>query len=392
MQRAGGPVQRTGFPTETYDRDAMAKSGKKALAILTSGGDSPGMNAAIRAAVRVAGAQGVPVLGVEHGYDGLMDGRFRELSLRLADGTLCPTAEVDVAGNVGGTILGSVRSPGFLKKEGRAKAIAAMREAQVGGLIVVGGNGSLTGAHALAAECDVPVVGMPASIDNDIGCTSTAIGVDTALNTIVEACDRISDTARAHRRAFVVEVMGRHCGYLAMASAVAVAADAVLFREQGRSEKQLVDAAEAVLRRGFDPQRKKSRVLIVKSEGVEMATEVLVRELQERIKKDLPGVDVRGTVLGHVVRGGNPSHLDRMVAGRLGLAAVQALLDGKSDEMTAWQPPAGPAGGRATEDPSVVLFPIAKVLEETTALLDGSSPVMRRRVKMMEQHQGVLAL
>src|SRR3954470_3992712 len=145
------------------------------IAVLTSGGDSPGMNAAIRAVVRVAAAKGVGVLGVEQGYDGLIDGRFRELTRKMSGGTLAPDPEIDLLGNLGGPILGSVRSPRFMTKEGRAQAIAKLREAKAGGLVVIGGNGSLTGAHALVKECDLPVVGLPASIDNDIGCSATAI-------------------------------------------------------------------------------------------------------------------------------------------------------------------------------------------------------------------------
>ena len=358
------------------------------IAVLTSGGDSPGMNAAIRAMARVAGAKGVRLVGVEHGYDGLIDGRFRELTAELSGGQVTPLPEVDVIGNAGGTILGSVRSTRFLQPEGRAQA--AKNLAVFAGLLVIGGNGSLTGAHVLAAEQGVKVVGLPASIDNDIGCTGTCIGVDTALNTIVDACDRISDTARAHRRAFVVEVMGRHCGYLAMASAVAVGADAVMFREQGRGEDALVAAAADVIRKGFGAGRGKRRVLLIKAEGVEVPTDRLVKRAQEAIAAELPGVDVRGTVLGHLVRGGAPTYQDRMVAGRLALAAVDALLDGKTDEMVAWQPPV--PGGTPTADPHVFRYPLEKVLEETKALIDGSSPVTRRRVKMMEANEGTLAL
>jgi 6-phosphofructokinase 1 len=358
------------------------------IAVLTSGGDSPGMNASIRAAARVAGAKGATLVGVEHGYDGLIDGRFRELTMELSGGRIAPLPDVDVIGSAGGTILGSVRSMRFMKPEGRA--LAAKNLADFAGLIVIGGNGSLTGAHALATEHGVKVIGLPASIDNDIGCSGTAIGVDTALNTIVEACDRISDTARAHRRAFVVEVMGRHCGYLAMASAVAVGADAVMFREQGRGEDALVAAAADVIRRGFAADRGKRRVLIIKAEGVEVPTDRLVKRAQEAIAADLPGIDVRATVLGHLVRGGNPSYQDRMVASRLAYAAVDAILEGKTDEMCAWQPPM--PGGATTMDPSVFRFPLDKVLEETKALIDGSSPVTRRRVKMMEANEGTLAL
>ena len=199
----------------------------KSLAILTSGGDSPGMNAAIRAVVKVAAAKGLRVVGVEQGYEGLIDGGFRELTRASQDSAgRVPTAEIDAMAGAGGTMLGSARSARFREPDGRAQAAHNLRG--IDGLIVIGGNGSLTGAHLLSQEHGATrVVGIPASIDNDVGCTSTAIGVDTALNTIVQSCDRISDTARAHRRAFVVEVMGRQCGYLAMASAVAAGADAV---------------------------------------------------------------------------------------------------------------------------------------------------------------------
>ncbi len=360
----------------------------RSIAVLTSGGDSPGMNACVRAIVRVAAAQGVRVLGVEHGYDGLMSGRFRELTKSLASGALMPDPEVDLIGNMGGTILGSVRSQRFMTPEGRRDAAKHLEGAD--GLVVIGGNGSLTGAHALARECGIPVVGVPASIDNDIGCTSTSIGVDTALNTIIDACDRISDTARAHRRAFIVEVMGRHCGYLAMASAVAAGADAVLFREQGRSQDAMTAALAEVLRTGFAPERGKKRVLIIKAEGIEVPTQALVDSLQRAIGRDLPGVDVRGVILGHLVRGGSPGAQDRMVAGRLGLGAFLALAKKQTDVMVAWQPNA--TGGTPTEDPSVQCFPLDRVLAETAALLDGSSPVTRRRVRMLETIEGALAL
>lgn len=350
----------------------------KPIAVLTSGGDAPGMNAALRAVVKLGARLSVDVLGVEQGYDGLIDGRFRALSPR----------EVDPIGAFGGTLLGSARSKRFMTSEGRSTA--ADRLTGMAGLIVIGGNGSLTGAERLAAETGVPVIGIPASIDNDIGCTSMAIGVDTALNTIVAACDRISDTARAHRRAFVVEVMGRQCGYLAMGSAVAAGADACLYREQGKDEETLVRELCEVLARGFAPERGKQRVLILKAEGVEVPTARLVRRLQAWADAEAPGVDVRGTVLGHLVRGGSPSYQDRMIAGRLSVAAVNALLSGNTREMVAWQP--WTEGGIATEDASVRRFPLERVLRETAALLDGTSPVTRRRVNMMEAYEGVLAV
>lgn len=354
-------------------------TGGATLAVLTSGGDAPGMNSALRAFVKVAAGRGARVLGVERGYDGLMEGRFRELR---------PGPELDPIGSCGGTILGSARSERFRTEQGRADAAQRLTDEGVTGLAVIGGNGSLTGAHLLTLEQGVSTVGLPASIDNDIGCTAMAIGVDTALNTIVEACDRISDTARAHRRAFVVEVMGRDCGYLAMASAVAAGADAVLFREQGRSEEEVVDLLQRTIEEGF--ARGKRRVLVIKSEGVALPCTRLVRELDARIGDRLPGVDVRATVLGHLVRGGSPSYQDRMIAGRLALAGVHALLAGKTDVMAAWQPPV--PGGEPTRDPSVQLFPLVAVLEQTAALLDGSSPITRKRIELIEGIEGVLGL
>jgi 6-phosphofructokinase 1 len=357
------------------------------LAVLTSGGDAPGMNAAIRAIAKVAASRGVPVAGVENGFTGLLEGRLRPLTRPdPLTGGLGVDPQMDTWGSGGGTVLGSARELRFLTPQGRAPALTTT--AGLRGLIVVGGNGSLAGAHALASECEVPVIGIPASIDNDVGCTGTSIGVDTALNTIVSSCDRICDTARAHHRAFVVEVMGRDCGYLAMAASVAVGAEAVLFREQGRDEPAIVEAVEQAIRRAF-ARPDKRRVLILKAEGVTIPCTKLVREVSERLA-DMPDVDVRATVLGHLVRGGHPSFVDRMVAGRLGLGAVAAVLRGETDRMVAWQ--ALVDGGQPTEDSAVSLFPLARVLEESRTLVDGTSPITRRRVKMMETIEGVLGL
>jgi 6-phosphofructokinase 1 len=358
------------------------------IAVLTSGGDAPGMNAAVRAVTKVAASRGVHVVGVLAGYRGLLEGRLRPLTRPEphGDGVLADS-EIDALAGMGGTVLGSSRELRFLTAEGRAPAV--QRLADFAGLVVIGGNGSLAGAHALAQECPVPIVGIPASIDNDVGCTGSAIGVDTALNTIVDCCDRISDTARAHHRAFVVEVMGRDSGYLAMAAAVAAGAEAVLFREQGRSEAELVEAVEHAIRRAFGAGRDKKRVLILKAEGVALPCTRLVRKLEERLS-DLTEVEVRATVLGHLVRGGNPSFSDRMIGGRLGLAAVDALLAGITDEMVAWMAPAG--GGTPTSDPAVSRFGLAQVLAESRALVDGTSPITKRRVQMMERIEGVLGL
>ncbi len=350
----------------------------KQLAVLTSGGDAPGMNAAIAATTKVATALGWRVLGVKNGYDGLMAGDFVELGPH----------EVDGWWHRGGTMLGSARSDDFRTPEGRARAARSLEGVE--GLVVIGGNGSLTGAKLLHEEQDVRVVGVPASIDNDIACTSFAIGVDTALNTIMEACDRISDTASSHRRVFIVEVMGRECGYLAMAASIATAADAVLFREGGKTEDQLVDEISKVIRRSFSAARNKRRVLVIKAEGVEVPASRLVARLKERMPKNAPGVGIRATVLGHVVRGGNPSYRDRLIAGRLAYSAVQAVADGRSGVMAGWEP--HESGGIETRDGSVRLFPFETMLEQTAALLDGSHPATKRRVAMLEAVQGVLPL
>lgn len=349
----------------------------KRIAVLTSGGDAPGMDAAIRALVKAGARHGVEVLGVQNGYDGLIEGRMSPLHLR----------EVDPIGAFGGTVLGSARSARFRTPQGRQRAAEHLGDAP---LVVIGGNGSLAGAHLLAVETGAQVIGLPASIDNDIGCTGMSIGVDTALNTIVQATDRIADTARAHRRVFVVEVMGRHCGYLAMASAVAAGAEACLFREQGKAEPEILRDLSSLLRATLTGDNPKRKVLIIKAEGVQFPTERLVSELQAFSDAQLGGVDVRATVLGHVVRGGAPTYQDRMIAGRLAIGAIEAVLGGASDQMIAWQPWA--EGGEPTADPSVVRFDLGRVLAETDALLDGTSPVTRRRVRMMEAYEGVIAL
>ena len=209
------------------------------IALLTSGGDAPGMNAAITAVVKTASALGWSVTGVQDGYDGLIDGHFLDME----------PSSVDHLPREGGTELRSARCMRFMTPEGRKAAADRIKGHDA--LIVIGGNGSITGANIFAKEHGIQTICIPASIDNDIACTSISIGVDTALNTITEACDRISDTARSHRRAFIVEVMGRHCGYLAMASAISCMADAVLFREQGKTEDQLIAELRQVIRHAY---------------------------------------------------------------------------------------------------------------------------------------------
>lgn len=342
------------------------------IAVLTSGGDAPGMNAAVRT-VTVAGiVRGHSVLGIQNGYAGLLAGKTVELEI----------AKVEGITRQGGTVLGSSRSAEFPTPEGQARAKARLAELGVEALVVVGGNGSLTGAHMLAKDGKLKVVGLPASIDNDIGHTSLAIGVDTAVNTIVEACDRISDTARAHRRAFVVEVMGRNCGFLAMRAGIAAEADAILYGEAHESEEAVVAHCREVLQRCFKRGHAKHRALIVKSEGLEMPTHRLVERLQAHLDEDAPGVDIRATILSHVVRGGDPSALDRTIAQRLAFGAVLACEKGVSDVMMSWEPPGGV--GVETMDPSVRVVPIQVMLEETARLLDGTSPVIKKRMELLQ--------
>jgi 6-phosphofructokinase 1 len=350
------------------------------IAVLTSGGDSPGMNAAVRTIAVTGLGRGHEVVGIRRGYEGLLDG----------DAVPLDAASVDGITRLGGTILGSARSHVFPTPEGQARARAQVKAMGLGALVVIGGNGSLTGAHALASDRPLAIVGLPASIDNDIGHCGLSIGVDTAVNTIVEACDRISDTARAHRRAFVVEVMGRNCGFLAMRAGIAAEANAILYGEKHLGEDELVERVRHVLRRCFAPGQPTKRVLIVKSESVTMPTTRLVERLRGHLAEDAPGVDIRETILGHVVRGGNPSALDRLIAQRLAYAAVHACERGLHDVMLSWEAP-GDAGVE-TPDPSVRVIPLGEVLEETKRLLDGTSLVIRKRIELLSQAEDLLAI
>jgi len=349
------------------------------IGVLTSGGDAPGMNGAVRTVALTGLARGHTVVGIRRGYEGLLEGDAAPLA----------PSDIDGIARLGGTILGSARSAVFPTAEGQALAKRRLAELGLDALVVIGGNGSLTGAHVLGEERPCLMVGIPGSIDNDIGHTALSIGVDTAVNTIVEACDRISDTASAHRRAFVVEVMGRRSGFLAMRAGIAAEADAVLYAESGEGEAQLVARMREVLARCFRPGRNKKRALIVKAEGVEMPTSKLVAALREHLAVDAPGVEIRETVLGHLVRGGHPSALDRMIAQRLGFAAVLACEGGKHDVMAAWDTP-GDVGER-TADRSVRLVPIPEVLAETERLLDGTSPVTQRRLGLLRTAEKLMS-
>ncbi len=368
----------------------------KRIAILTSGGDAPGMNAAIRAAVVVGRAAGLDVVGIERGYKGLLEDAFVMLS---------PS---DVAGILreGGTMLGSARCKEFHQREVRDRAREILARREVDGLIVIGGNGSLTGALHLADPAEIgggrplKVVGVPASIDNDLGLTGLSIGVDTAMNTIVEACDKIADTATAHDRTFIVEVMGRDCGYLAMTSAIAVGADLALFPEAGKTEaqivEQIVDAVLAIRAR----QKRARKVLIIKAEGVQMQVDKLKTAVDARLRERVPdaepsAIETRVTVLGHVVRGGRPSAFDRLLGSRLANVAVRALAAGRSHVMAAWMPPVElpeEIAKRSPHDPYCWLVDLSAVLAETQNLLSGRSPLARWRAGAFDEIEDALLL
>lgn len=362
--------------------------------MLTSGGDAPGMNAAIRAVTLVATAAGWEAVGVLQGYQGLVEGKFEPLGPR----------DVQRIVREGGTVLGSARCLAFHERETREVARTNLAREGIEGLVVIGGNGSLTGALALAdeSEGEAPaprVVGIPASIDNDLALTSLSIGVDTAMNTIVEACDKIADTASAHDRTFLVEVMGRECGYLALTSAVAGAADMVLYPEAERSDAQLVeDVVRAVRAVRLRPARDR-RVIAIKAEGVRLTTGQLKARVDAALAEtelDNPHpVETRVTVLGHVVRGGRPSAFDRLLGSRLGNVAVRALVGGGNRVMAAWMPPGDIPEGvarRSEDDPYCYLVDMAAMLEATEALLEGEGDLASWRRSVFAQLETVLLL
>lgn len=369
----------------------------KRIAVLTSGGDAPGMNAAIRAVTLIGRAAGADIVGIERGYRGLLEDAF------------VPLGPQDVAGILreGGTILGSARCKEFHQRDVRDRAREILARREIDGLIVIGGNGSLTGAMHLTDASEIgsgrplKVTGIPASIDNDLGLTGLSIGVDTAMNTIVEACDKIADTATAHDRTFIVEVMGRDCGYLAMTSAIAVGADLALFPEAGKPESEIVDQiVETVLAVRLRQQKRARRVIIIKAEGVQMQIDKLKAAVDARLRERQPdaepsAIETRVTVLGHVVRGGRPSAFDRLLGSRLANVAVRALLAGRTHKMAAWMPPVElpeEVGTRSPADPYCWLVDLSAVLVETENLLKGRSPLARWRAGAFDEIEDALLL
>jgi 6-phosphofructokinase 1 len=304
------------------------------LGLLTSGGDSPGMNAAIRAVVRTALFHEANVLGVMSGYEGLINGEYRPLGARDVGGIL----------QRGGTILQTRRSQRFFEKSFQREAIRNMSVAGMDGLIVIGGEGSLRGAHALA-EQGIKVIGIPASIDNDIWGTNMAIGVDTAMNTIMDAVDKLRDTASSHSRAFLIETMGRGCGYLAVMAGIVCGAEIVLIPEVPTTVEEVASSLEDAYRRG------KTHAIVIVAEGANIKTNDLAQAIDDM---DV-GFRTRVTILGHIQRGGGPTAFDRILAARLGSAAVQALLENKTDVMVGLK-------GRAVE-----FIPLVQVMSHQRA-------------------------
>lgn len=286
----------------------------KKIAVLTSGGDVPGLNACLRAVVRSAVHHGIQIMGVQHGFDGLIKGQFIELNATSVSNIL----------HLGGTILKSSRSEEFKKKEGRELAFDNLRKQEIEALVVIGGDGSLRGASVFADEHDMVVIGIPKTIDNDISGTDVSIGYDTALNTAMQAIDKIRDSAESHERVFVVEVMGRESGYIAYGAGLAGGAEAILVPESNADLARL----EERLKQGWE--REKKSIIIVVAEGDEAGGAKQVKAL---IEKHMPGKYVGHCVLGHTQRGGSPTSADRILAARLGVAAVKALIDGKQNQM-----------------------------------------------------------
>ncbi len=282
------------------------------IGILTSGGDSPGMNAAIRAVTRSAIYSGMKVFGIYRGWEGLINGEIKEFTTESVSNTI----------QRGGTILKTARSKEFMTPEGRKKAHANMRSHGIDALIVIGGNGSLAGAQAFAREYDVPCIGLPGTIDNDLYGTDSTIGYDTALNTIMDCVDKIRDTATSHDRIFFVEVMGRDAGFLAQNSAIAAGAEAAIIPEDDTDIDQLAQ----FIGRGIRKSKNSSIVIVSEKDGGAM-------HYAERVRKEYPQYDVRVTILGHLQRGGTPTAHDRILASRLGVAAIEALKEGQRNVM-----------------------------------------------------------
>ena len=302
------------------------------IGILTSGGDAPGMNAAIRAVTRSAIFNGLKVFGIYRGYKGLVTDEIVEFKSQNVSNII----------QMGGTILKTARCMEFKTAEGRQQAYENMKKHGIDALVVIGGDGSLTGARILAQEYDIPCIGLPGTIDNDLYGTDTTIGYDTALNTILDAVDKIRDTATSHERLFFVEVMGRDAGFLALNGAIAAGAEAAIIPEFSTE----VDQLEQFIEHGFKKSKSSSIVLVAESELTGGAM-----HYAERVKNEYTQYDVRVTILGHLQRGGRPTAHDRIIASRMGVASIQALLEGQRNVMI------------GIENDKIVYVPFAKAIK-----------------------------
>lgn len=287
----------------------------KKIGVLTSGGDAPGMNAAIRSVVRTCAYHNIDCMGIYRGYEGMIEGDFKALDAR----------SVNYIINKGGTFLKSARSDEFRTKEGRQKAYNQLQKFEIDALVLIGGDGTFTGGMIFNDEFNFPIIGIPGTIDNDIVGTNFTLGYDTALNTAVEAIDKIRDTASSHKRLFFVEVMGRDVGHIALNAGVGSGAEEILVPEEDLGLERLLESLERSKNSG------KSSSIVVVAEGDKTGKNVF--ELRDYVEENLQGYDVRVSVLGHMQRGGSPSCFDRVLASRMGVKAVESLLEGKKNVM-----------------------------------------------------------
>jgi 6-phosphofructokinase 1 len=292
----------------------MDKKDIKRIAVFTSGGDAPGMNAAIRAVVRTAAYNDLHVYGIERGYEGMINGELKRMERR------------DVANIIhrGGTILRTARSKRFFEAEGRKQAYESLQAFDIDACIAIGGNGTFTGANIFSQEYNLPFIGIPGTIDNDLYGTDFTIGFDTSVNTAMDAVDKIRDTADSHDRLFFVEVMGRHSGYIALHTGIGTGAGSILIPEEKTSVDELISSLRKSNKRG------KLFSVVIVAEGCEMGGAAAIAE---QVKDEVSDLDPKVTIIGHLQRGGAPTACDRLLASRLGYAAVNLLLEGKEDVM-----------------------------------------------------------
>lgn len=319
----------------------------KCIGVLTSGGDSPGMNAAIRAVTRSAIYNGFKVKGIMRGYEGLINGEIKPMTTESVSGII----------SRGGTILKTARSKEFMTPSGKKKAYESLKKAGIDALVVIGGNGSLTGARDFAEMFDVPCIGLPGTVDNDLAGTDITIGYDTSLNTIVECVDKIRDTANSHERIFFVEVMGRDAGFLAQNSAVASGAEAAIIPE----DQTDVDQLSQFIGRGI--RKSKNSSIVIVSESPKCGA----MHYAERVEKEYPEYEVRVSILGHLQRGGSPSARDRILASQLGVGAIDAIKDGQRNVMI------------GIRESQVVYVPFSVAIKE------GGKPINKNLIKVLDE-------